>query len=117
MTRPIRRPLSRKRRKESSGRDKQAQAKVRVRIKRLEAGNFGDCYPVGEGVHELREHLGAGYRVYFGRHGQTVVILLCGGSKKSQPADIKTAKAPIPNGKTGNGGKDEQENESCGISP
>ena len=73
-------------------RDKQAQAKIRVRIRRLEAGNFGDCYPVGEGVNELREHLGAGYRVYFGRHGQTVVILLCGGAKKSQPADIKTAK-------------------------
>jgi putative addiction module killer protein len=73
-------------------RDKQAQAKIRIRLKRLEAGNFGDCDPVGEGVMELREHLGAGYRVYFGRHGQTVVILLCGGSKKSQPADIKAAK-------------------------
>lgn len=48
--------------------DKQAQAKIRVRLKRLEAGNFGDCYPVGEGVQELREHLGAGYRVYFGRY-------------------------------------------------
>jgi len=72
--------------------DKQAQAKIRVRIKRLESGNFGDCDPVGGGVQELREHLGAGYRVYFGRHGQTVVILLCGGSKKSQAADIKTAK-------------------------
>lgn len=74
-------------------RDKQAQAKIRIRIKRLEAGNFGDCDPVGEGVQELREHLGAGYRVYFGRHGQTIVILLCGGSKKSQVADIKAAKA------------------------
>ena len=74
-------------------RDKQAQAKIRVRIKRLEAGNFGDCHPVGAGVNELREHLGVGYRVYFGRHGQTVVILLCGGSKKSQAADIKAAKA------------------------
>jgi putative addiction module killer protein len=73
-------------------RDRQAQAKIRVRLKRLEAGNFGDCDPVGEGVQELREHLGTGYRVYFGRHGQTVVILLCGGSKKSQSADIKTAK-------------------------
>ena len=72
--------------------DKQAQAKIRVRLKRLEAGNLGDCDPVGEGVQELREHLGAGYRVYFGRHGQTVVILLCGGPKKSQSADIKTAK-------------------------
>ena len=73
-------------------RDKQAQAKIRIRLKRLEAGNFGDCEPVGEGVHELREHLGAGYRVHLGRHGQTAVILLCGGSKKSQPADIATAK-------------------------
>ena len=75
-----------------SMRDKRTQAKIRVRIKRLEAGNFGDCWPVGDGVNELREHLGAGYRVYFGRHGQTVVILLCGGSKKSQTADIKAAK-------------------------
>jgi putative addiction module killer protein len=74
-------------------RDKQEKAKMRIRLKRLEAGNFGDCEPVGEGVHELREHLGAGYRVYLGRHGQTVVILLCGGSKKSQSADIATAKA------------------------
>ena len=73
-------------------RDKQAQAKIRVRIKRLEAGNFGDCDPVGDGVLELREHIGAGYRVYFGRHGQAVVILLCGGSKRSQATDIKTAK-------------------------
>lgn len=73
-------------------RDKQAQAKVRLRLKRLEAGIFGDCEPVGEGVLELREHLGAGYRVYFGRHGQMVVILLCGGTKKSQAADIKAAK-------------------------
>ena len=73
-------------------RDKQAQAKVRIRLKRLEAENFGDCEPVGDGVLELREHLGAGYRVCFGRHGQTIVILLCGGTKKSQAADIKTAK-------------------------
>jgi putative addiction module killer protein len=73
-------------------RDKQAQAKVRLRLKRLEAGIFGDCEAVGEGVLELREHLGAGYRVYFGRHGRTIVILLCGGTKKSQAADIKAAK-------------------------
>ena len=73
-------------------RDKQAQAKLRIRLKRLEAGIFGDCESVGEGVLELREHLGAGYRVYFGRHGHTIVILLCGGSKKSQAADIKSAK-------------------------
>jgi putative addiction module killer protein len=73
-------------------RDKRAEAKIRVRLKRLEAGIFGDCDPVGDGVLELREHLGAGYRVYCGRRGQTVVILLCGGTKKTQPADIKAAK-------------------------
>ena len=72
-------------------RDKQAQAKLRVRLKRLEAGIFGDCEPVGEGVLDLREHQGAGHRVYFGRHGQSIVILLCGGSKKTQTTDIKTA--------------------------
>ena len=72
--------------------DKRAQAKVRIRLMRLVAGMFGDCEPVGDGVLELREHLGAGYRVYFGQHGQTIVILLCGGTKKSQVADIKTAR-------------------------
>lgn len=75
----------------SSLRDKQAQARVRIRLKRLEASMFGDCESVGEGVLELREHLGAGYRVYFGRHGQSIVILLCGGSKKTQPSDIRKA--------------------------
>ena len=74
-------------------RDKQAQAKLRIRLKRLEAGRFGDCEAVGDGVFELRERLGAGYRVYFGRHGHTVVILLCAGSKKTQTADIRAAKA------------------------
>jgi len=73
-------------------RDKQAQAKIRVRLKRLEPGIFGDCEPVGDGVLELREHLGAGYRVYLARHGQRIVILLCGGSKKTQRADIELAK-------------------------
>lgn len=75
-----------------SVRDKRTHAQIRVRLKRLEAGNFGDCESVGDGVQELREHLGAGQRVYFGRHGQVAVILLCGGSKKSQPGDIKVAK-------------------------
>jgi putative addiction module killer protein len=68
-------------------------AKVRLRLKRLEAELFGDCESVGDGVLELREHLGAGYRVYLGRHGKSIVILLCGGSKKTQATDIKTAKA------------------------
>jgi len=72
--------------------DRQVQARIRLRIRRLEAGLFGDCASVGEGVMELREHFGAGYRVYFGQRGKTIVILLCGGSKKSQPADIARAK-------------------------
>lgn len=64
-------------------RDKAAQARVRVRLLRVAAGNFGDCESVGEGVTELRIHVGAGYRVYFGRHGSAVVVLLCGGDKGS----------------------------------
>lgn len=56
-------------------------------------GNFGDCRPVGEGVIELRVHVGAGYRVYCGRHGDTLVLLLSGGDKDSQTADIRYAKA------------------------
>jgi putative addiction module killer protein len=73
-------------------RDKAAEARIRVRLLRVEAGNFGDCEPVGNGVTELRIHVGAGYRVYFGRHGKSLVILLCGGDKGSQAADIKRAK-------------------------
>ncbi len=73
-------------------RDKAAQARVRVRLLRLATGSFGDCEPVGEGVSELRIHVGAGYRVYFGRRGESLVILLCGGDKGSQAADIKRAK-------------------------
>lgn len=76
----------------ASLRDKRAAAKILVRIKRLEAGMFGDCASVGDGVLELREHSGAGVRVYFGRQGQSVVILLCGGSKQSQSSDIKMAR-------------------------
>lgn len=74
-------------------RDKIAQARIRVRLRQVEAGNFGDIEPVGDGVSELRIHVGAGFRVYCGRHGKTVVILLCGGDKGSQAADIKRAKA------------------------
>jgi putative addiction module killer protein len=76
----------------TSLRDKKAQARIRVRLQQIQAGNFGDIEPVGEGVSELRIHLGAGYRVYLGRHGKDVVILLCGGDKSSQFSDIKKAK-------------------------
>ena len=74
-------------------RDKVAQARIRVRLRQVQAGNFGDCESVGDGVTELRIHVGAGYRAYFGRHGKSVVILLCGGDKRSQSADIKQARA------------------------
>lgn len=74
-------------------RDKFAQARIRVRLRQIEAGNFGDVEAVGEGVSELRIHIGAGYRVYFGRNGKAVVILLSGGDKGSQVADVKRAKA------------------------
>ena len=73
-------------------RDKLAQARIRVRLRQVQAGNFGDVEPVGDGVSELRIHVGAGYRVYFGRRGKAMVILLCGGDKGSQAADIKRAK-------------------------
>ncbi|WP_434517294.1 type II toxin-antitoxin system RelE/ParE family toxin (plasmid) [Dechloromonas sp. ARDL1] len=76
----------------SALRDKVAQARIRIRLRQVQAGNFGDCEPVGEGVIELRVHVGAGYRVYCGRHGNTMVLLLCGGDKGSQGADIKRAK-------------------------
>lgn len=74
-------------------RDKAAQARVRLRLRQVQAGTLGDCEPVGEGVVELRVHVGAGYRVYCGRHGKTLVILLCGGDKGSQSRDIDRARA------------------------
>lgn len=74
-------------------RDKRARAQIEVRLRRVSAGNFGDCKPVGEGVSELRVDIGLGYRVYYGKHGQAWVILLCGGDKASQPVDITRAKA------------------------
>jgi len=64
---------------------------VQVRVERLAAGNPGDVRPVGEGVSELRIDYGPGYRVYFTRRGRTVIILLAGGDKRTQAADIKTA--------------------------
>ena len=60
-----------------------------ARLERLETGNFGDCK--GVGVSELRIDWGPGYRVYFGRDGQTVIILLCGSDKRKQDSDIKKA--------------------------
>lgn len=73
-------------------RDARARAKLEIRFRRVSLGLFGDIKPVGEGVVELREDIGAGYRVYVGRHGTALVILLCGGDKRSQDTDIRLAK-------------------------
>lgn len=72
--------------------DRAVKAAVAARINRVRAGTLGDWKAVGEGVFELRLDLGPGFRIYIGRDGQTVVILLTGGEKRSQDADIKTAK-------------------------
>ncbi|MHB1951069.1 MAG: type II toxin-antitoxin system RelE/ParE family toxin [Acidiferrobacteraceae bacterium] len=72
-------------------RDERARARILVRVERLRAGNAGDVRPVGEGVSELRIDYGPGYRVYFVRRSQALVILLAGGDKGSQKADIRTA--------------------------
>ena len=72
-------------------RDRQARARINVRIRRLSLGNPGDVKPVGEGVSELRIDYGPGYRVYYVQRGQTLVILLAGGEKHSQDRDIETA--------------------------
>jgi len=71
--------------------DKQAAARIAQRIVRLQAGLLGDAKTVGGGVMELRVDTGPGYRVYFVMKGQTLIILLCGGDKKSQRRDIKRA--------------------------
>lgn len=72
-------------------RDVRGRARIQARIERLAAGNPGDVAPVGEGVPELRIDVGPGYRVYFTRRGRAVIILLAGGSKHTQTADIGAA--------------------------
>jgi putative addiction module killer protein len=71
--------------------DRHARARILARLERLEIGNFGDCKLLRDGISELRIDWGPGYRVYFGRDGRTVIVLLCGGNKRKQGADIKRA--------------------------
>lgn len=73
-------------------RDAVARASVLSRTDRLRRGLFGDCVPVGGGVWELRIDVGPGYRVYYARAGRQAVLLLCGGDKRGQSADIERAK-------------------------
>ena len=74
-------------------RDPIGKARVIARIRSAEAGNFGDCEPVGNGISEMRVHAGPGYRVYYSRKSGIVYLLLCGGNKSTQAKDIKLAKA------------------------
>jgi putative addiction module killer protein len=72
--------------------DKRARTIIAARLMRLAQGLSGDVEPVGEGVSELRIHYGPGYRVYFQRRGNLLVVLLCGGDKSTQVRDITAAK-------------------------
>jgi putative addiction module killer protein len=74
-----------------SMRDREAKHRIQMRIDRAEDGNFGDCKPVGEGVSEMRIHLGAGYRVYYKQVGREIYVLLAGGDKSSQAKDMHIA--------------------------
>lgn len=73
-------------------RDTKGRARILKRVRRLADGGFGDCKPVGEGVHELRMFFGPGYRVYFMQRGERMILLLAGGDKDSQNRDIALAK-------------------------
>jgi putative addiction module killer protein len=73
-------------------RDQRAKARIAIRIRRLSLGNAGDARPVGKGVSELRIDYGPGYRVYYVQRGARLIVLLCGGDKGSQAADIERAK-------------------------
>jgi putative addiction module killer protein len=72
----------------SSLKDTLARAQIKNRLNRLMQGHYGDYKSVGNGLYELRIHHGAGYRIYFAEHGKTVLLLLIGGSKRTQERDI-----------------------------
>jgi putative addiction module killer protein len=73
--------------------DQVGRARILARIDAAQLGNFGDSEPVGEGISEMRIHVGPGYRIYYSRTGKVVYLLLCGGDKSTQKKDIKLAKA------------------------
>lgn len=73
-------------------RDERAKARILARVRRLSLGNFGDAKPVGGGVSELRIDYGPGYRIYLARRGDALVLLLTGGDKSRQRADIAKAR-------------------------
>jgi putative addiction module killer protein len=74
-------------------RDAQARARIRARLARVRLGNLGDAHAVGGGVWELRIDYGPGYRVYYARSGPAIVLILCGGDKRTQEGDIHQAQA------------------------
>lgn len=73
-------------------RDQRARDRIHNQIDRLRLGNAGDFKSVGNGLYELRIHYGPGYRIYFGKTGKQIILLLCGGSKASQREDVQRAK-------------------------
>jgi len=74
-------------------RDRRAIARINARLRRVSLGNIGDTKSVGDGVSELRIPYGPGYRLYYLRDGEQLIVLLCGGDKGSQQRDITHAKA------------------------
>jgi putative addiction module killer protein len=72
--------------------DRQARRRIAARLFRLESGHSGDTRPVGQGISEMRVDVGPGYRVYYLRRGEALIVLLCGGDKSSQARDIEAAK-------------------------
>jgi putative addiction module killer protein len=77
----------------ASLRDERAKARILKRLDRAKKGNLGDIGPVGQGVSEMRIFYGPGYRLYFVQRGKKLVVLLCGGDKSTQDADIAEARA------------------------
>lgn len=74
-------------------RDERSVARIQARLLRMSLGNAGDAKPVGDGVSEMRIDYGPGYRIYFKRRGNELILLLAGGNKSTQDADIKLAKS------------------------